>query len=80
MPNPLVDKQGKFIQPPLRSFNRYIELGMNCILKLKIDDAENPEAAKSIQFSMTPQQCRDLAENLKICADVIEWERPTSPQ
>jgi len=53
---------------------------MNCILKLKIDDAENPDTGQSIQFSMTPQQCRELAENLNICADVIELERPSRAQ
>ena len=53
---------------------------MSCILKLKFDDAENPNSERSIQFSLTPQQCRELAENLKICADVIEWERPTAAQ
>ncbi|MCF1449837.1 hypothetical protein FS815_23905 [Agrobacterium vitis] len=80
MPDPLVDKHGKFVRPPLRSFTRFIELGMSCILKLNIDDAENPNSGQSIQFSMTPEQCRELAENLRICADVIEWERPTAAQ
>ena len=80
MPDPLVDKHGNLVRPPLRSFNRFIELGMSCILKLKFDDAENPNSERPIQFSLTPQQCRELAENLKICADVIEWERPTAAQ
>lgn len=79
MPDPLIDEQGKFIQPALRSLNRYIEFGLHCILKLKIEDVGNPDAETSIQFSMTVQQCRDLAENLAICAAVIELERPTSP-
>ncbi|MGP4689272.1 hypothetical protein ACSV5K_23130 [Agrobacterium pusense] len=46
-------------------------------MKLVID---NPNGgAQSVQFSMTPEQCREIAGNLMICAQVIELERSNLP-
>ncbi|KAA3506420.1 hypothetical protein GOZ80_17895 [Agrobacterium vitis] len=66
------------VAPPLREFNRYIKQGMSCIVNLKIDKPGGD--TQSVQFSMTPEQCREIANNLMICAQVIELERPTAPQ
>ncbi|MFK0333823.1 hypothetical protein ACIQUB_22145 [Rhizobium sp. NPDC090275] len=65
-------------KPPLREFSRYIELGMVAIVKL-VADAE-AGGTQSFQFSLTPQQCRQIAADLLMCAQVIEHERPTTPQ
>lgn len=78
MPQPDLDENGRMVGPPLRQFSRYIEQGMSCILKLVIE--REGGGAQSIQFSMTPDQCRELAHNLLACAMVIDLERPTSPQ
>lgn len=78
MLQPDIDEDGRMLSPPLRQFTRYIEEGMACILKLVIE--RDGIAAQSIQFSMTPDQCRELAHSLLTCAMVIELERPTSPQ
>lgn len=78
MPQPDLDENGRMVGPPLRQFSRYIEQGMSCILKLVIE--REGGGAQSLQFSMTPDQCRELAHNLLACAMVIDLERPTSPQ
>ena len=75
---PDLDQQGHLIGPPLQEFSRYIEQGMSCIIKLLI--GAPGECAQAVQFSMTPDQCREIAQNLMICAQVIELERPTSTQ
>ena len=78
MLQPDIDEDGRMLRPPLRQFTHYIEEGMSCILKLVIE--RDGTAAQSIQFSMTPDQCRELAHSLLTCAMVIEFERPTSAQ
>ncbi|MBK0023996.1 hypothetical protein IAE29_23235 [Ochrobactrum sp. S46] len=78
MSRPDFDERGRMANPPLRKFNRYIEHGMAGIVKLMIEKA--PGKTLSIQFSPTPQQCREIAQNLFICAQAIEYERPTPPQ
>lgn len=78
MPLPDLDQKGHLIGPPLREFNRYIEQGMSCIVKLVIGTPGN--CSQAVQFSMTPDQCREIAQSLMICAQVIEFERPTAPQ
>ncbi|KAA3506401.1 hypothetical protein GOZ80_17770 [Agrobacterium vitis] len=78
MPPPDLDQAGRLIGPPLQEFSRYIEQGMSCIVKLVI--GEPGKCAQAVQFSMTPDQCREIAQNLMICAQVIELERPTAQQ
>lgn len=78
MQAPDVDRNGQLVSPPLREFNRYIQEGICCIVKLVIDSPES--GGQTVQFSMTPDQCRQIARNLMICAQVIELERPTEPQ
>ena len=73
-----LDAKGKVISPSLVDFRRYITNGMSCVVKLRIDRGEAIE--NYVQCSMTPEQCRAMALNVLICADVIEVERPTPPQ
>lgn len=73
-----LDAQGRVISPALTDFRRYIQHGVSCIIKLEIEGDSG--TGKSVQFSITPEQCRAIAENLWICADVIEMERPTAAQ
>lgn len=75
---PDLDEYGHLARPPLREYARYIGEGMSCILKLMIESKEN--GVQSVQFSMTPDQCRALAQDLITSALVIELERPTKPQ
>lgn len=79
MPGPNLDETGKMVKAPLLTFERFIEMGMSCIVKLVIDDA-SLENGHVVQFSLTPQQCREIGESLIIAAQVIELERPTEPQ
>jgi hypothetical protein len=78
MLQPDIDEDGRMLSPPLRQFSHYIEEGMSCNLKLVIE--REGTGAQSVQFSMTADQCRELAQILVTCAMVIELERPTSPQ
>jgi hypothetical protein len=80
MTGPDFDAEGRLIQPPLAEFNRFIEQGMSCIVRFAVDEAGLTKDRRSIQFSMTPQQCRDVAQQLLICAQVIEHERPSVSQ
>lgn len=78
MLQPDFDEDGRMLSSPLRQFSHYIEEGISCILKLVIE--REGIGAQSIQFSMTPDQCREMAHSLLTCAMVIELERPSSPQ
>ncbi|WP_412065725.1 hypothetical protein [Rhizobium sp. SYY.PMSO] len=74
MPRSDLDERGRIANPRLREFNRYIKHGMAGIIHLVIEKA--PGDTQSVQFSLTPEQCCEIAENLLICAQVIEYERP----
>lgn len=78
MPRSDLDERGRIANPRLREFNRYIKHGMAGIIHLVIEKA--PGDTQSVQFSLTPEQCCEIAENLLICAQVIEYERPPPPQ
>lgn len=78
MLQPDLDEDGDFAGPSLQEFQRYIRHGMSCIVKLVVTEAG--DNSKSFQFSMTLEQCREMATNLMICAQVIEHERATLPQ
>lgn len=80
MGQPLLHEDGRLVRPPLLGFERYIEDGMSCILKLMFDQEEDGRSRAVVQFAMTPEQCRDIANHLLMCADVIELERPTLAQ
>ncbi|MGK6317421.1 hypothetical protein [Neorhizobium sp. DT-125] len=78
MAGPDLDKNGRVVRPPLLTFERFIEQGMSCIVRLVIDDASKGDL-QTVQFSLTLEQCREIAANLMIAAQVIELERPTAP-
>lgn len=67
----------KFRARPLLNFRTANVLGMKAIVKFAYRDND---LDTSIQLNLTADQCRELAQQLLAQADILEMERPTSPQ
>lgn len=73
----LLDANGEVLSTPLLNFRTANVLGMKAIVKLAYRDND---LDTSVQLKLTADQCRELAQQLLAQADILEMERPTSPQ
>ena len=63
---------------PLDSFSTFNVLGITCVLKLDYSSVDG--AVNTVQLSLSIDQCRAMAQQLLSQANVLEYERPSSPQ